>query len=290
MFGFAGIKLAKKFRLPHLLEINAPLRWGPKRRIKFPSLAKSMESRIFSSTKGIILTTGELEEYVLGNGGNKEQVWVNPDGVDVDKFHPAISGEKIREEYNLKGKIVVGFVGSIGHWHRVDLLLSVAREVVKKEPEVHFLIVGGAASLAPLKEYVVKNGLSRVVTFTGNVPYEEVPCYIAAMDITVLPGTDIYSSPIKVFEYMAMGKPVIAPRIGQLKEIISEGEEGFLIEQGNKKQLQEGIIKLVGNKTLREKMGQRGRNKVEKEYTWRKNGERICSIYKKLLTGGKVSK
>ncbi len=290
LFGFAGIKLARKFRLPHLLEVNAPLRWGPKRRIKFPWLAKSIENRIFSSTRGIILTTRELEEYVLGNGGNKERVWVNPDGVDVDKFHPGISGEKIREKYNLQDRIVVGFVGTIGHWHRVDLLLSVAREVVRKEPRVHFLIVGGAASLASLKEYAVKKKLNGVVTFTGNVPYQEVPYYIAAMDITVLPGTDIYSSPIKIFEYMAMGKPVIAPRIGQLEEIISDGREGFLIEQGNKNQLQECIIKLAGSKILGKEMGQRGRSKVEKEYTWRKNGEKICSIYEKLLTEEKAGK
>lgn len=290
LFGFAGIKLAKRFRLPHLLEVNAPLRWGPKRRIKFPRLAKFIEKGIFSSTDAIILTTGELEEYVLNNGGDKGKIWVNPDGVDVDRFNPKISGEGIREKYNLKGRTVVGFVGSIGHWHKVDLLLSVAKKVIQEEPDVHFLIVGGAASLASLKRYVRENDLNGIVTFTGNVPYEEVPYYISAMDVTVLPGTDIYSSPIKIFEYMAMEKPVIAPCIGQLKEIISDGEEGFLIEEGNKNQLQECIIKLVRDKILRGKMGQRGRKKVEKSYTWRKNGERICNIYRRLLTEGKVRK
>jgi glycosyltransferase involved in cell wall biosynthesis len=137
-----------------------------------------------------------------------------------------------------------------------------------------------------LENYAQTHGLNGAVTFTGNVPYDDIPRYIAAMDIAVapyIPSGNFYYSPIKIFEYMAMGKPVVGGRIGQVEEVIADGETGVLFEPGNSTALQAALAQLVSDSPLCRRLGENARAWVETERTWDNNARQVVEIARELI-------
>ncbi|MCK4401841.1 glycosyltransferase family 4 protein [bacterium] len=279
LYGSAGMKLAQKFNIPFMLEVNAALLLGPKRRLNFRPLARYVENNIFKSAGAIIITTDDLRDYVIRKGVGKNKVFEVPDGVDPEKFDPEISEISIRKKYKLEKKQVVGFVGSLSKRQGLPILLDAARKCKQQIPDIHFLIVGEGFEEPKLKNFVKNNNLESIVTFTGSVSHNDIPAYIAAMDITVLPNMSIYSSPVKIFEYMAMGKATIAPAQGQMNRLFENGREILLIKPGDQEQLTNNIIKLFSDTALRKKLGSNARDKVSNSYTWNHNAKRVLEIY-----------
>jgi glycosyltransferase involved in cell wall biosynthesis len=115
-------------------------------------------------------------------------------------------------------------------------------------------------------------------TFTGEVPHSEIPVYIAAMDIAIIPDFNTYGSPMKLFEYMAMGKAIVAPDVPPIKEIVEEGKTALVFERKNSIQAVKCIEALIRDKELRNKLGIRARNVVLNSHTWDQNAKRIVSI------------
>ena len=278
LYGSAGMKLARKFNIPFILEVNAALLWGPKRRLNFRPLARYAENNIFKSAGAIIITTDNLRDYVIRKGVDKNKVFEIPDGVDSEKFNPEISGVPIRKKYKLEEKQIVGFVGSLSKRQGLPLLLDAAEKCRQQIPDIHFLIVGEGFEEHKLKDFVKDNKLENTVTFSGAVSHNDIPAYIAAMDITVLPNMSIYSSPVKIFEYMAMGKATIAPAKGQMNRFFENGEEILLIKPRDKEQLASSIIRLFNDPALRKRLGSNARHKVSNSYTWNHNAKRILEI------------
>jgi len=278
LYGSAGMKLAQKFNIPFILEVNAALLWGPKRRLNFKPLAGYVENNIFKSAGAIIITTDNLRDYVKRKGVDKNKVFEVPDGVDIEKFNPEISGIPIRKKYKLGEKQVVGFVGSLSKRQGLSLLLDAAAKCKQQIPDIHFLIVGEGFEEPKLKNFVKDNKLENIVTFTGAVSHNDIPSYIAAMDITVLPNMSIYSSPVKIFEYMAMAKPTIAPAQGQMNRFFENEKEILLIKPGDQEQLISRIIRLFRDSALRERLGSNARHKISNSYTWEYNAKRISKI------------
>jgi glycosyltransferase involved in cell wall biosynthesis len=129
------------------------------------------------------------------------------------------------------------------------------------------------------------------VTFTGNVPYDDIPHYIAAMDIAVapyIPHENFYYSPIKIFEYMVMGKPVVAGRIGQVEELIADGETGVLFEPGNVGQLTAALARLTDDVQLCRHLGEKASAWVQKERTWDNNAREVIAIAQELIERSKT--
>ena len=287
LYGSAGMKLAQKFNIPFILEVNAGLLWGPKRRLNFRPLAGYVENNIFKNAGAIIITTDNLRDYVVRKGVDENKVFEVPDGVDSEKFNPEISGIPVRKKYKLDGKQVVGFVGSLSKRQGLPILLNVAEKCRQQIPDIHFLIVGEGFEEPKLKKLVKNNKLKNIVTFTGAVSHNDIPSYIAAMDITVLPNMSIYSSPVKIFEYMAMAKPTVAPAQGQMNRFFEDKKEMLLIKPGDQEQLANNIIKLFSDPALRQRLGSNARHKVLNSYTWKHNAKRILEIYEKISTYAK---
>ncbi|MDO9464860.1 MAG: glycosyltransferase family 4 protein [bacterium] len=282
LYGSAGMKLAQKFNIPFILEVNAALLWGPKRRLNFRPLARYVENNIFRSAGAIIITTDNLRDYVIRKGVDKSKVFEVPDGVDSEKFNPEISGSPIRKKYKLEKKQIVGFVGSLSKRQGLSLFLDAAEKCKQQIPDIHFLIVGEGFEEHKLKNFVKNNKLENIVTFTGAVSHNDIPAYIAAMDITVLPNMSIYSSPVKIFEYMAMAKPTIAPAQGQMNRFFENEKEILLIKPGDQEQLANNITKLFSDPALRKRLGSNARYKVSNSYTWEHNAKRILEIYRTI--------
>jgi glycosyltransferase involved in cell wall biosynthesis len=148
------------------------------------------------------------------------------------------------------------------------------------------LIVGDGPGREALENYTHSRGLSHAITFTGEVSHDYIPHYIAAMDITVapyIPNENFYFSPIKIFEYMARGKPVIAGSIGQVEEVITDGRTGMLFEPGNLDQLTAALVKLMRDAQLRQYLGEKAKAWVLKERTWDNNARQVAGIARELI-------
>ena len=144
-----------------------------------------------------------------------------------------------------------------------------------------FLIVGSAS------RSFSKENLPEICTIRpGYVPYEEMPEYLAAMDLVVAPYPRIepfYFSPLKIFEAMAMGKPVLASAQGQIGEPITDGLNGLLYTPGDKSSFLQKMNLLIEDETLRENLGREARKTIEQNYTWQRNAQSVVHICRRLV-------
>jgi glycosyltransferase involved in cell wall biosynthesis len=290
LFSCAGIRLARELGVPHILEVNAPLAYEQEktRGLEMKELAREAERRIFRETDRVIVVSRRLQEFVAACGVPESCIYVLPNAVDPQRF-ACLHQEKvtaIRARHGLDGKRVIGFVGSLKPWHGTETLLEAFRELHAKAPDTRLLIVGDGPKREALEHYAQSNGLNGAVTFTGNIAYDDIPDYLAAMDITVapyIPHENFYYSPIKIFEYMAMGKPVVAGSIGQVEEVIVDGETGLLFEPGNIGQLTAVLAKLTVDLPLCHRLGEKAGAWVRKERTWDNNARQVLAIAGELI-------
>lgn len=284
IFQFAGAKGAKRFGVPIILEINSPLYEAKNNSgMGFEFFAKFIEKKVAQSVDAIVVVSSVVHDYMVQLGIDINKIHVIHNGVDALKFNPNISGEMVRKFYHLDGETVVGFVGSFIFYHGTDILLAVAEEIVREEQNICFLFVGGEnEKFYDTLKYLQNNHLENRIVLTGKIPYDRVPEYIAAMDITVLPNATDYGFPIKLCEYGGIGKPIVAPRVKPIEEVFENGETALLFELGDKKALKNSIMALVKDNQLRKELGTKVYKHIIEHHTWDANAKKIIDIYESL--------
>jgi len=286
---FAGLLLANKFKIPYFLEINAPMKYEIGRHCSriYQEIEKIIEKELFNRADRIIVVSNVLKSYLLTMGVLEEKIAVVPNGADENMFNPYISGLEIRKKYRLEDKKVICYSGSLDQqWQGIEDILKSAKSINSVDPSVRFLIIGNTEG----QEEILKSAPDNVI-FTGRIGHIKVPLYLAAADILVAPykleeefkNIGFYNSSVKLFEYMAMGKPIIASNIGQIGEIIEDEKTGLLIEPGNYKELTNNILTLTEDEQLKKKLGKNARFEVETNYTWEQNAKKIMEIYNEVL-------
>lgn len=265
-FSFAGGAFCKRFDIPHILEVNAPLAEQGKvyRKQSLQEASELIEKTAFQNAGLIITLADELKEWVVSLGISDSKIHIRPCGVDSYLFNPV--GESYRNRFN-EG-VILGFVGSLKPWHDIELLSNLFR-ILSKDPKYHLLVVGDG----PLRKVVnsLAHELPGRVTCTGALDQEEVPKYIRAMDIALAPYPlmDLfYFSPLKAFEYMASGKAVIATGIGQLKQLIEPGVNGFLVPPGSIEDWVRIVNGLANDAVLRKRLGEAAAKSIQNCHTW----------------------
>ena len=286
---FGGFLLACKYKIPYVLEVNAPLLYERGRYHSYISckFQEMLEKKMFEKANKIIVVSNILKNYLISIGVPFEKIVVVPNGADGELFNPNISGQDIRNKYCLENKKVVCYSGSLDQqWQGIEYLIKAAKIINSIDLSVKFLIIGNTTN----QEEILKKVLDNVI-FTGSVSHADVPLYLAAADVLVAPyivekdfeDIGFYNSPIKLFEYMAMGKAIVTSNIGQISEIIDHGRTGLLIKPGNHQELANNILMLIRDNDLREALGSNARIEFERNFTWEKNARRIISIYEDLL-------
>ena len=244
-------------------------------------------------TASLIVTVSEpLKADLLELGIPDEKILVNPNRVDPQKFNPKIMTNEECNELKRslgidKDKVVVGFSGTFGEWHGIPQLTEAIDKILKSalSPNIHFLLIGAGKFKLEAERQI---GHYENVTFTGVVPYSDIQKYLAICDILVSPhnpqvdGREFFGSPTKVFEYMAMGKGIVASDLGQIGEVLKNEENALLVTPGDVPELIEAILKLTEDKELREKLGKQAIVDVVANYTWGKNAERVMKAVKGL--------
>ncbi len=291
-----GVELAKEFNLPLILENNGSIVWSDTAwtgGFYFKELVDLAERASLFNATLVVCISQEVANSVSALGVPAEKIFVNPNGVDEQRFNPTISGAAVREELGLQNKKVIGFLGTFGPWHGAEVLAQAVGPVVKRIPDAHFLFIGDGAQRLSTQDIVHTSGMANHTTFTGRIPTEQAPEYLAACDILTSPhvhnhdGSAFFGSPTKLFEYMAMGKPIVASGISQLAEILEHGKTAWLVPPGDPAALADGIVCLINDPTLCQRLGAETRAEVVEKYTWQGNMQRNFEKLRELQSAAK---
>ena len=285
-FGFfqAGTILSKVYKIRLVAEVNSI---GEERKTNNWSkntLLVNYMKRIVTSSHILICVTEGIKEYIYEKFGRKKNVFVISNGANTDVFRP-IHDQNLKKELGLDTESkYVCFVGNFEHWQGVEHLIDASDLILKSVPNTKFLIVGEGRMRQPWEEAVKKKGLQNNYRFTGAVRYEDVPKYINVADVCVAlkkPLSSGYST-LKLYEYMACGKPVVATNTKGF-EILQEYNAGKLINHQNPIDVANNIVKLLMDDKLREEMGRNGRRVIEEKYSWKCIAEKIEELCKNAL-------
>jgi glycosyltransferase involved in cell wall biosynthesis len=284
-FQNAGFDLARKLDVPIVLRVNAPQvwearQWGVRRPLWGPAVERFGETPQFRSADVLACVSEEIAHVVQNRFGRKDGVLVVPNGVDAERFSPAISGESVRSKYDLQDKFVVGWTGSFRPFHGVDLALEAVAKLGHEIPELTLLLVGDGQTRRRTEELARSLGLRNVV-FTGTVPFDEMAAHVAAMDLVLLPARKdpaFHYSPVKLWEYMAAAKPIVAAEVGQVATVLENSATGCLVTPGDVSDLVESIRELHDDPDRRRRLGAGARAKVLAEWTWDRQFQRVLNV------------
>jgi glycosyltransferase involved in cell wall biosynthesis len=275
---FCGIWAARRRGIPLILEVNAPLYHEQKQlgELSFESLARFSERWICSNSTRTAVVSEVMLHYLVAEGVPVEHLFVLYNGINPAEFNISVTGHAVRQRYGLDGKLVIGFVGWFRKWHGLEMLLEIASEKCLAEEGVKILLVGEGPAYSDLLAYATAHELQNTVIFTGVVDRQEIPSYIAAMDIAVQPAATDYACPMKLLEYMAMGKCIVAPAQPNIKELFKDGDNAFLFDAGNKESLKVSIMRAVTQRAARERAGKKAYDTIiERGLHWEQNVGRV---------------
>lgn len=281
LYNIAGLFGARLFRVPVVLEVNTlyAQAWSKYYGLKLARLARAVERFTFRRVDHIITVTEVQRGMLEREGVAAERIAVSHNAVEPHDFDPADpAGPELRRELGLR-EVVVGFVGTMNRWQGVKGFAEVIRRVAESRRDVSFLFVGDGEGRQPLEQELQRLGLQGAAVFVGRQPHAVVPRYIAAMDIGVLLDSNAYGSPMKVFEYWAMGKAVIAPSVAPVLEILRDGETGLLIAPGDAAAMAAHVLKLAADPGTRLRLGETGRRYVLATHTWKENAAKILEAF-----------
>src|SRR5262245_10313271 len=270
------VPVARRLGLPLVLELNAPADEAGlylKEYWHLPFVARAIERYKLRRADAVTVVSSTLPRLLVETYRIPEaKVTVVPNGADLDRFHPRVARDAGVRFPDGTGP-VIGFVGSFRRWHGTDLMIRMVREVGAARPHAGFLLVGDGPEAPAVQEAVRPLG-ARVV-MTGRVPHARVPGLTAAFDIGVLPETLFYASPLKVVEWMAAGKSVVAPGHAALGDLVEEGKEALLFRPGDAEDLVRTVLRLVDDEGLRARLAAAAAQRAVRSLSWTENARRV---------------
>ncbi|HZS41701.1 MAG TPA: glycosyltransferase family 4 protein [Polyangia bacterium] len=282
LFSLAGVLTAERHRLPFILEVNDSAVVDRIRPLKLQAAARRVERFVWNRADAIVTITSYFRDLILEAGVAPERVHVIPNAVDDSAFGALPDPGALRRKLGLDGKVTVGYVGAINFWRRLDLLMQAFAPLAARHPTAHMVLIGDGPDRAGVGELARTLGLDGRVTFTGKVPHAEIPAHLAALDIAVIPHSNTYGSPMKLFEYMAAGKLVVAPWLPPIVSVIGEDDGGVLFPPLDRDGLERALDGLLADGARRARLGARAREKVLSDYVWRRHAQTILDIHAQL--------
>ncbi len=291
----AGVALSRTIGLPLVLEYNGSEvwiadHWG--RPLGHRRLFERIEAVNLRHADLVSVVSEPLRDGLLAGGVAADRIVVLPNGVDVERYRPDIDGRPARQRHGLPGGTVVGFIGTFEAWHGAPVLARAAARVLAERAQAVFLFVGDGPERETCESILKQAGLSARAVFTGLVPQEEGPRHLAAMDILVAPhvpnpdGSRFFGSPTKLFEYMAMGRAIVASRLEQIAEVLDDGRTALLVPPADEGALARALVRLIDDTALRASLGAAARSLAVERHTWR---ARAAALVARLGTMGLVA-
>jgi glycosyltransferase involved in cell wall biosynthesis len=245
---------------------------------------QQMERHLLKLVDTISVSSYGLRQLTEQYHFPQDRVFYLPVGADLKVFSPSVDGSIMRQRHGWRGKLVI-YHGQISGANYVNLYIRAAKTVLSRRSDIAFVVVGGGDHLDEAKDLANQLRLGKRLTFTGEVPHNEIPYYIAAADVAVACFEDNpqsrCKSPLKLAEYMASGKAIVASRIPEVLNMI--GNSGLLVDPENPDDIAPAIEKIIDNEALREQLGRRVRKRSEQFYNWKRGAQTLIEAYKKAL-------
>lgn len=291
LLNLSGAAVAERLGCPLVLEYNGSEVWIARHwstPLRLEGLATRIEEANLRAADLVVVVSRALRDEAVGRGVPAERILVNPNGVDPAVYHPGLDGGPVRRRLGLEGKTVIGFVGTFGPWHGAEVLARAVKPVVRRLPSAHFLFVGEGSGLPRVRGQIAQDGMEGWATFTGLVPQAEAPAYLAACDLLASPhvpnpdGSPFFGSPTKLFEYMAMGKAIVASDLDQIGEVLEHGRTAWLLSPGDAEGLTAGILALAEDAGRRAALGEAAREAALRHHTWAAHVDRLIGRMREL--------
>jgi len=295
LYLYSAVKTARKFDLPIIIEADSPPVYEAiefqKQYWRLPAIPNKIERWVMHNADFVITQSNVLHDYfVKTHRLDSSKTAMITNGADIEKFFQSTKDEKLLNKYHLTNEPVIGFVGSMSVWHGIENLFSIIRKVLSNNPKVRFLLVGAGGGLEEeMRAFLRNENFEKQVILTGYVPYDKIPDYITLMNVVLAPYPNLpffYYSPVKIFEYMAAGKTVITTPIGQIAEIITDGENGIFCSPDNLDQVVSSIDSLLHDSTECKRIGENARQTIVKNHTWMHKAVEWEAICNKVIKQG----
>jgi glycosyltransferase involved in cell wall biosynthesis len=279
LFLFATIWLARRRGIPLVLEINDSALVDRVRPLVMKGLARRIEGWCLRHATGLVFISTYFRDIASEAYGDIAPSVVSPNAVDLPRFDPSrFDVPALRAERGLTGRVVCGHIGAFAHWHGVDGFVEAIASRLDAVPELALVFVGDGKTLPAVRELIAGRGLADRVLLPGRVPHDEVASWIACMDYAVLPNSNHYGSPMKLFEFMGMGVAVVAPDYAPVAEVIADGRTGWLFPRGDAAACVERVLALARHAEERQRVGDAARDYIASERQWRNNAEQLLTL------------
>ncbi len=270
------LPVSRRLRLPLVLEMNSPAEEGTLYQdpyVHLPGVSGWLEGVKLRRADAVAVVSSRLRDYLAERHRvDPAKFVVAPNGADLEVFSPRTPRD---HEIGWDGAEapVVGFVGSFRKWHGVEHLGRMLREVGAARPAARFLMVGDGPEIEVTRR--LAEPLGERVVFTGRVPHARVPGLVASFGIGVLPETLFYGSPLKMIEWMAAGKAIVAPAYDPVREVMRDGVEGLLFPPGDADAMIRAVLSLIDDPGLRQRLGDAAAARAAASLSWEDNARKV---------------
>jgi glycosyltransferase involved in cell wall biosynthesis len=291
---FAGLELARKLQVPLVLEFNGSEIWTHRAwrgsNLPLSGLAEALERRNLIDATLVVVVSAALFDEVVAHGVPRERVLVNPNGVDLPRLGPyrERTPASWRAAAGLPEAPTVGFIGTFSPWHGPLVLPPLIDVVAASAPGTRWVLIGDGPLHGEVAAAVERSPHAGDVTLTGLVDRDHALELLAACDVCVSPqvpnpdGSPFFGSPTKLFEYMGLGKAVVASDLGQIGEVIEHERTGLLSPAGEVGPAAEAVVRLLDDPELRARLGNAALAKAQAAYGWHAHVRRTLDALQEL--------
>lgn len=272
IFAVAGMLLARWWKVPFVIEVNytslSPL--VRQRSAWLKPLARWVDRLLFRSATHLLAVSSYLKQHLIEEFGiEPDRISIVPNAADPAVFDPEKALQA--EAPALPAGRIVGFVGGFYRWHGLDLLVDAFLRIADEFPDANLLLVGDGPMRGEIEALAKEKGLSQRVLMPGRIAHAKLVPYVARFDMGVMPDSNLYGSPMKVFEYMSMAVPVVVPDYAPLQDVVTDGVQGRIFRRRDAEHLAACMRELLSDDPLRRQMGRNARQSVLDKHNWLNN-------------------
>ncbi|GAB2555298.1 glycosyltransferase family 4 protein [Rhodanobacter koreensis] len=279
LFLFASVWLARRRGIPLVLEINDSALVERVRPLRLRGLARRIEGWCLCNCTGLVFISTYFRAQAEAAYGTIAPSVISPNAADLARFDPdRFDRVRMRAEHGLADRVVCGHIGVFAHWHGVDAFVDAIAKRLAEAPQLSLVLVGDGRTLPVVRALVAERGLADRVLLPGRVAHDEIAAWIACMDYAVLPDSNQYGSPMKLFEFMAMGVAVVAPDYAPVAEVIRDGQTGWLFPRRETGMCVQRVLDLAAREDERHRVGAAARDYIARERQWRNNAEQLLTL------------
>jgi glycosyltransferase involved in cell wall biosynthesis len=274
LFHLAGTVVAATRRVPLMLEVNAPLAEERSRHgnLSLQGIAAGLERLAWRRASRVLPVTDVLADHIRAAGVPEARIAVVPNGIHPEDF-PAPSPPAAAP-----AQLTLGFVGFVREWHGLDRVVR-ALASYRGTPALALKVVGDGPARPGLEQLAAELGITDRVRFTGLAERDSVPTMVGQFDIALQPASVAYASPLKVFEYMAAGRAIVAPDQPNLREVLRHEQTALLFDPADPEALWRAILRLAEDPVLRQRLGDGAREEIRRrDMTWGGNARKVVAL------------